>query len=63
MPVIAAFDVKVLKNETNNKFTLVLQAEGDTFEVECDTPGDLMDEVDELLNEKLVQCGFVVEEV
>lgn len=53
---IADFSVKI--TEDNGKFTLVLKADGDDFEVEVHDPQDLIDEVDELIHDRLTQHGI-----
>lgn len=50
------FSVKI--TEENGKFTLVLKADGDDFEVEVHDPQDLIDEVDELIHDRLAQHGI-----
>lgn len=53
---IADFNIKI--SEENGKFTLVLKANGDDFEVEVHDPQDLIDEVDELIHDRLTQHGI-----
>jgi hypothetical protein len=53
---IADFNVKI--TEDNGKFTIVLVAQGDDFEVEVYDPKDLIDEVDELIQDRLTQYGI-----
>lgn len=53
---IADFNVKI--TEDNGKFTIVLAAQGDDFEVEVHDPKDLIDEVDELIQDRLTQYGI-----
>lgn len=53
---IADFSVKI--TEENGKFTLILKADGDDFEVEVHDPQDLIDEVDELIHDRLTQHGI-----
>jgi hypothetical protein len=50
------FNVKI--TEENGKFTLILKADGDDFEVEVNTPQDLIEEVDELIYDRLTQHGI-----
>jgi len=50
------FTVKI--TEDNGKFTIVLAAQGDAFEVEVHDPKDLIDEVDELIQDRLTQHGI-----
>lgn len=53
---IADFNVKI--TEDNGKFTIVLVAQGDDFEVEVYDPKDLIDEVDELIQDRLTYHGI-----
>lgn len=53
---IADFSVKI--TEENGKFTLVLKADGDDFEVEVHDPQDLIEEVDELIYDRLTKHGI-----
>lgn len=53
---IADFSVKI--TEDNGKFTIVLVAQGDDFEVEVYDPKDLIDELDELIQDRLTQYGI-----
>jgi hypothetical protein len=50
------FNVKI--TEENGKYTLILKADGDDFEVEVNTPQDLIEEVDELIYDRLTQHGI-----
>ena len=56
---IADFTVSILR--TDNEKHFVLQAEGDEFEIEVNNPEDLIDEVEELVQERLAKYGIVVE--
>lgn len=50
------FTVKI--TEDNGTFTIVLAAQGDDFEVEVHDPKDLLDEVDELIQDRLTHYGI-----
>lgn len=60
MSQIADFHVKISQEDA--KFKITLKDQGDDFEVEVEDAGDLMDEVDELLNERLAKYGVTTRE-
>ena len=55
---IADFNVKITQED--GKYTLTLKDRDDAFEVEVDTLGALVDEVDELIQARLVYYGITV---
>lgn len=56
MVQIANFNVAI--TEEDKKYTITLSAEGDDFEVEVDDAGELIDEIEELIQERLSQYGI-----
>lgn len=60
MQKVADFRIQI--NRVNKQFQLILSAEGDEFEIELEDPQDLIDEVDELVHDKLVKFGVVPSE-
>ncbi len=60
MPEIADFRIQI--SEEDKKYKMILTAKGDDFTIEVDNPTDLLDEVDELLQERLSQYGVPVNE-